>query len=151
MKVKLLDQREQKTYALVFDKGDELIASLMEFARQQHVDAASFTGIGAFSSATLGYFDRERMDYTKIPIDEQVEVLTLAGNIAFDKEKREPKIHAHAVVGRADGSTLGGHVLEARVWPTLEIVLVESPAHLRRTSDAETGLALIDLRESRGR
>jgi predicted DNA-binding protein with PD1-like motif len=145
MKAKLLDQQGQKTYALVFDKGDQLVANLTKFAQQQNLDAASFTGIGAFSSATLGYFDRERMDYAKIPIDEQVEVLTLAGNITFDKSKRELKVHAHVIVGRADGSTLGGHVLAARVWPTLEVVLVESPAHLRRASDPETGLALLVL------
>jgi predicted DNA-binding protein with PD1-like motif len=145
MKTKLLDQHGPKTYALVFDKGDELVAGLMQFAREQNLEAASFTGIGAFSSATLGYFDRERMDYTKIPIDEQVEVLTLAGNIAFDTGKREQKIHAHVIVGRADGSTRGGHVLAARIWPTLEVVLVEAPAHLRRASDPETGLALLEL------
>jgi uncharacterized protein len=145
MNTKLLDQHGPKTYALVFDRGDELIDGLMQFARQQNLDAASFTGIGAFSSATLGYFDRERMDYAKIPIDEQAEVLTLAGNIAFDTSRREPKIHAHVIVGRADGSTLGGHVLAAHVWPTLELVLVEAPAHLRRASDPETGLALIVL------
>jgi predicted DNA-binding protein with PD1-like motif len=85
------------------------------------------------------------MDYTKIPIDEQAEVLTLTGNIAFDTSRREPKIHAHVILGRADGSTLGGHVLVAHVWPTLEVVLVETPAHLRRATDFETGLALLVL------
>ena len=145
MKVKLLDQHGQRTYAIVFDKGDEIIAGLTECARQQNLVAASFTAIGAFSSATLGYFDRERMDYRQIPVGEQTEVLTLAGNVAVDAQKRQPKVHAHAVLGRANGSTLGGHVLEARVWPTLEVILVESPAHLCRTSDPETGLALIDL------
>jgi hypothetical protein len=55
------------------------------------LDAASFTGIGTFSSATLGFFDRERMDYKKIAVDEQVEVLTLAGNIASTKTSANPK------------------------------------------------------------
>jgi predicted DNA-binding protein with PD1-like motif len=145
MKAKLLDQYGQKTYVLVFDKDDEFVDGLMKFAQQQNLDAASFTGIGAFSSATLGYFDRERMDYAKIPVGEQVEVLTLAGNIALDSAKRQPKVHAHVIVGRADGTTLGGHILAARVWPTLEVVLLESPAHLRRASDPETGLALLVL------
>ena len=145
MKAKLLDDRGQRTYAIVFDKGDEFASGLLEFAKRQDLDAASFTGIGALSSATLGYFDRERMDYKKIPVQEQVEVLTLAGNVAIDEAKGEPKVHAHVVVGRADGSTLGGHVLEAHVWPTLEIVLVESAPYLRRATDPETGLALLDV------
>ena len=49
------------------------------------------------------------------------------------------------VVGRFDGSTLGGHLLEAHVRPTLEIVMVESPKHLRRKFDPASGLALLDF------
>jgi predicted DNA-binding protein with PD1-like motif len=55
----------------------------------------------------------------------------------------EPKIHAHVVVGRRDGTALGGHLLDARVRPTLEVVLVETPATLRRTIDKTTGLPLL--------
>jgi predicted DNA-binding protein with PD1-like motif len=142
MRAKLLNSQDQKTYAIIFDKGEEFVAGMQEFA-QQHPGAASFTAIGAFSSATLGYFDRERMDYNQIAVGEQTEVLALVGDIARHKDK--PKVHAHVVLGRADGTTRGGHILEARVWPTLEVVLTESPQHLRRVIDEETGLALIDI------
>jgi predicted DNA-binding protein with PD1-like motif len=145
MNVKLLDQQGQRTYAIVFDKGDEVIAGLTECARQQRLDAASFTAIGAFSDAKLGYFDRQKMDYTEIPVREQVEVLSLVGNIAYDAEKGEPKVHAHVVLGKRDGATCGGHILQAHVWPTLEVIVVESPRHLRRTVDKQTGLALVDI------
>src|SRR2546430_7108347 len=94
------------------------------------------------SDVTLGYLDRAKRDYKKIRLHEQVEVLSLLGDVALDKG--EPKIHAHVVVGRADGEARGGHLLEAHVWPTLEVVLVESPRHLRKRHDPETGLALID-------
>lgn len=143
MKATLLQEQEGRTYAVVFDKGDEVIGGLTDFARQQGCDSSEFTAIGAFSGATLGYFDRERRDYRKIPVDEQVEVLSLVGNITMSDGK--PKIHAHVVVGRSDGTTRGGHILEAHVWPTLEVVVTETPRHLRRTHDPETGLALIDL------
>src|SRR5947208_381657 len=115
---------------------------LTAFAKAQKLGAAHFTAIGAFSDVTLGYFDRAKRDYKKIPLHEQVEVLSLLGDIALDKG--EPKVHAHVVVGRADGEARGGHLLEAHVWPTLEVVLVESPRHLRKRHDHETGLALID-------
>jgi uncharacterized protein len=91
----------------------------------------------------LGWFDRERKDYDRIPIGEQVEVLSLAGDVALDRG--EPKVHAHVVVGKRDGTAHGGHLLRASVWPTLEVVLAESPAELRKSHDPETGLALIDL------
>ena len=142
MKSTLLDSSGPRTWALIFDKGDEPVTGLTAFAKAQKLGGAHFTAIGAFSEATLGYFDRDAKTYLKIPIDEQVEVLSLIGDVALDRG--EPKVHAHVVVGRADGEARGGHLLDARVWPTLEVVLVESPRHLRRRHDPETGLALID-------
>ena len=128
-------------HVLVFDKGDEVVEQLLAFAKRENVAAASFTGIGAFSDVMLGFFERERRDYKRIPIDEQVEVLVLAGDIAL--KDAGPQLHAHVVVGKADGSAWGGHLLEGHVWPTLELVLVESPAELQRRVDEETGLPLI--------
>jgi len=128
MKSTLLDATGPRTWVLIFDKGDEPVAGLTAFAKAQKLGAAHFTAIGAFSDVTLGYFDRAKRDYKKIPLHEQVEVLSLLGDVALDKG--EPKVHAHVVVGRADGEARGGHLLEAHVWPTLEVVLVESPRHL---------------------
>jgi predicted DNA-binding protein with PD1-like motif len=135
---------DQKTFALVLDTGDEVISGLTEFAREQGLDSASFTAIGAFGTATLGYFDLEKKEYDKIPVHEQVEVLSLAGNITVG-EDGDPQVHAHVVLGRYDGTTRGGHLLEARVRPTLEVLLTETPAHLRRKTDEETGLPLIAI------
>ena len=131
------------TYALIFDKGDEFLNGMVQFAKQERLSASHFTAIGAFSAVTLGYFDRDKKDYLKNSIDEQVEVLSLIGDIALDEH--EPKVHAHVVVGKSDSTAHGGHILEAHVWPTLEVVITASPVHLRRKHDPETGLALIDL------
>jgi predicted DNA-binding protein with PD1-like motif len=132
------------SFVLVFDTGDEVTKELLAFAREHAIDAASFTGIGAFQSVTLGYFEIEKRDYKRIPVNEQVEVVSLVGNIACGDDG--PKLHAHVVIGKSDGTALGGHLIDARVRPTLELVLVETAAHLRRRSDPATGLALIDLR-----
>jgi len=146
MKSKLLHRTENSTeYAIVFDTVDEFVEGLTEFAKELRLDASHFTAIGGFSTATLGYFDVDAKEYRKIPVKEQVEVLSLVGDIAFDKENGEPKVHAHVVLGRVDGSTVGGHVMKAEVRPTLEIVLEESPEHLKRVHDPKTGLALIEL------
>jgi predicted DNA-binding protein with PD1-like motif len=143
MKAKLIDEQGQKTFALIFDKGDEFIDELTSFAKKNDLDASHFTAIGAFRDVMLGYFDREKKKYQQIPIVEQVEVLSLVGDIAL--KDHNPQVHAHVVLGKADGTAHGGHILEAHVWPTLEVVLTESPQHLTRTTDPETGLALIDL------
>jgi predicted DNA-binding protein with PD1-like motif len=134
-----------KTFVLVLDTGDEVTKELLAFSSSRGIAAASFTGIGAFQRVTLGYFEPQERDYLHIPITEQVEVLSLLGNLAIGDDG--PKLHAHVVVGKRDGTAHGGHLIEAHVRPTLEVVLVETPAHLRRRSDPATGLALIDLKE----
>lgn len=143
MKAKLINEAPERTFALVFDRGDDVMAELLRFAREQGLSASRITALGAFERATLGYFDWETRDYVRIPVDEQVEVVSLLGDVALDRD--EPKLHLHAVLGRRDGSTLGGHLLEARVRPTLEVLLVDSPSYLRRECDAASGLALIKI------
>jgi uncharacterized protein len=139
----LHDEKGLKTYAIVFDKGDEVREALLEFANTNRFADAHLTGIGAFSEVTLGFFDPRQKRYKTIPINEQVEVLSLTGNIV--QKDGKPRLHAHVVVGKADGTAHGGHLLGGHVWPTLEIMLSELPVHLRRRDDAETGLALIEL------
>ena len=143
MRAKVLDEVGERTWALVFDVGDEVVSTLSQFASLHQLTVARFTAIGAFSDATLGYFDAEKKAYEKIPVREQVEVLSLIGDVALDGG--QPKIHAHVVVGKRDGSAHGGHLLEARVRPTLEVMLVESPARLARVYDPDSGLALIAI------
>ena len=143
MKSKLIhEQAGERTFALVFRSGDEAMKGLTDFVQEHRVACARFTAIGALGGATLGYFDWERKEYKKIPVDEQVELLSMIGDVALADGK--PALHAHAVLGRSDGSTRGGHLIEAHVRPTLELVLVESPAHLRKRRDPESGLMLID-------
>jgi predicted DNA-binding protein with PD1-like motif len=132
-----------RTFALVLDTGDEAMESVSSFADEHDLDAADFTAIGAFSRAVVAYFDLDKKDYAPIPVDEQVEVLSIVGHVTREPGGRN--VHAHAVLGKRDGTALGGHLIEGHVRPTLEIVLAESPAHLRRTKDDATGLALIDL------
>ena len=141
MITKTLAEGPEQTYALILEKGEEASAALLEFAQQKQITAAHFTALGAFSRAVVGYFDIEKKEYQHIPVDEQVEVLSIVGDIALEKGK--PKLHAHAVLGRRDGSVLGGHLMEGHVRPTLEIVLTKSPAKLQREFDPESGIALI--------
>jgi uncharacterized protein len=143
MKAKLIHDGPQRTFAVVLDKGDEVLEGLRAFAKEHRLSAAEFTGLGALSGCVLGFFDWEKKDYRKIPVREQVEVLTLVGNIAL--KDGEPKLHPHIAVGKSDGTAHGGHLLEGHVRPILEVIVTESPAHLRREPDAETGLALLSV------
>jgi predicted DNA-binding protein with PD1-like motif len=148
MRWKLLDKGPPATHAVVLDSGDDAVAALGKFARERRIEAASLSAIGAFERAVVGYFDWSRKDYKRIPVDEQVEVLSLLGDVALSEG--EPALHIHAVLGRSDGSVVGGHLLEGHVRPTLEVLFVEPPAHLKKRKDPETGLALISIERPEG-
>jgi uncharacterized protein len=145
MKSKLVAMgANERTYVLVLDPCDEAFATISEFAEKEQLSAASLTALGAFSKATVGWFDLATKAYREIPVDQQCEVLSALGDVAID-DKGKPSLHMHVVLGLSDGSTRGGHLLEGTVQPTLEVTLVETPAHLRRKQRPEIGLALIDL------
>ena len=138
----LADRDGLRTFLLVMETGDEAMSCLSAFADRERVTAGQFSGIGAFSAATLNYFDWERREYFGNPVTEQVEVASLNGDIAIAPDGSRA-VHAHVVLGRQDGSALAGHLAKGDVRPTLEIILTEAPAYLRKVYDRESGLALI--------
>lgn len=144
MKSRLLHEVDgQRTFAAIFSRGEEVIAGLLSFARAERVGGCRFTGIGAFEHSVIAYFNWETKEYEKRRVDEQTEVLSLAGNITVDEAMEGPKVHAHVVLGKRDLTAHGGHLMEAVVRPTLEVLLIEVPRHLQRAHDPESGLALI--------
>jgi len=132
-----------RTFVVVMDKNDEAFGQLTAFAGEHRVTAAGLTAVGAARAVTLGYFDPSICDYRSTEFTEQLEVLSLVGDIAL--KDGEPAVHAHITLGRKDSSTIGGHLQSLTVWPTLEVVVNETPAQLAKKVDPETGLALIDL------
>jgi uncharacterized protein len=146
MKYHRLDAGEAN-FVLVFEPDDDVVAEIVGFARKEKVTAARLAGIGGLSKATLGYFRRDKRRYEPIAITEQVELLSLLGNIT--RKDGEPLLHAHAVVARRGGKVRGGHLIEATVWPTLELFATVYPTALVKTDKPELGIATIDLDASR--
>jgi uncharacterized protein len=143
MQVELLNPGEAtKQYAVIFYQGDEAFSGLLEFAGKYHVTSAHFTAIGALNKATLGWFDPQRKMYKKIPIVGQHEVIGMSGDIALYQGK--PVVHTHMVVGGPDGTTQAGHVLDAYVSPTLEVMVTVDPIAMQKRFNPETDLTLID-------
>ena len=134
----------QRLWVAVLDPGEEVKDTLIRFARRENIEAASFVALGAFERAVIAYFEWDKKQYNPIPIEYQVEVITLAGDVVRD-EQDQPDLHAHCVLGLEDGSTRGGHLLKGVVRPTLEVTLTETPAHLIRRKRPGLGIALIDI------
>jgi uncharacterized protein len=143
VRCKLVNEKP-KTFVLVFETNDELSHGLKTFASEQKLSSGSFKAIGALCSVKLGWLNWKTKQYEpSVSLHEQVELLSLIGDFAL--KDGEPQVHAHAVIGKRDGTAHGGHLLEAHVRPTCELILTESPAHLRREFDPAAGIALIKL------
>ena len=134
----------ENAFLLVFDRGDEISETLTSFARDNGIRGASFTAIGACRHATVAYWYPGTKKYEKIDVSEQVEVVSLNGNIALGENGR-PRVHAHVALGKRDGTLVGGHFVSGEVYPTLELFLITSDAAMQRRRDEDTGLPLLEI------
>jgi uncharacterized protein len=126
MRYKLVD-KQPKTFVLVFETNDELARGLKEFASDQKLASASFKAIGALSSVKLGWLNWETKQYEQsVSLDEQVELLSLIGDIAL--KDGEPQVHAHAVIRKTRRHS---------AWGTL--IGSSRSSHLRSGANAEPG------------
>ncbi|MGO8728507.1 MAG: PPC domain-containing DNA-binding protein [Streptosporangiaceae bacterium] len=128
MKAKIVEDADVVTYVVVCEPGD--VAALAQFARAERLEASQVTAVGGFEHATVGWFDRAARQFRHIPVDEPSEVLSLIGDVAEGQDG--PSLNLHVVLGLADGTTRGGHLIQGRVFPTLEAIVTEAPAELRK-------------------
>lgn len=143
MNYRLIEEHDgRRSYAVALEIGEQVVETMTKLARELSLVGSSVSGIGGFQHATLGYFEWDMSNFKQNIVDEQVELLSFQGTIA-EADDGEPILHAHVVLGRSDGTTRGGHLVEAVVRPTLEAVIVESPTHLHRRFDKNTGLVLL--------
>src|SRR5215467_3664409 len=104
------DDPGAQVHVVVLDWGEEAFAALTRFANESRISAASLTAIGAFERATVGWFDFASKTYRKIEVNEQCEVLSAIGDVALGDDGKS-SLHVHIVLGLADGSTRGGHLM----------------------------------------
>ena len=143
MKSRTVREGDERTFVLILDQGEEAFATITGFANRERVVAASITAIGAFSNASVGWFDLAAKKYRPIEVAEQCEVLSLMGDLA-EGDDGKASLHLHAVLGLQDGTCRGGHFLSGTVRPTLEVTVMETVAKLRRKKCPDLGIALIE-------
>ena len=141
-KASVLSEGAITTYLLEFHTGQEVMQGLLAFAREHKLVSGHLTGIGALSHAVIGYFDPLTSAYLRNTEERQAELLSLTGNLAL--VKNEPFFHVHVALGLRDGDSPGGHLFEATVRPTVELILTTYPKPVQRKIDIETGLPLLD-------
>ncbi|HEY0072233.1 MAG TPA: PPC domain-containing DNA-binding protein [Chloroflexia bacterium] len=131
-------------YIVRLESGEPVMEMLTAFMQAIGVGFAYIGAIGAVRWARLGYWNPQTKEYEFRDFDEQLEVLSLQGDCS--QKDGEPFLHIHCVLGRRDFSTIGGHLNEARVHPTLEVWIRTESAQVSRGPDPASGLDLLDLK-----
>lgn len=132
MKGEQLSTTASRTFEVTFGPGDEIMSGLTEFAEKNHITSGAFTGIGGLATATLGWGDPAKGGVKTIPVTDKCELASLIGNIALQRGK--VYVHAHAVVSFSDGSTKGGHLIDAHANPFVEVFMTTTDPPAATTS-----------------
>ena len=121
--------------------GKDLITSIENFCTASDIQAATFSVIGAVSSATIGAYDQKQQIYVTFTENVPMEVVTCVGNVTL--KDQAPVIHAHIVLGDERGKIIGGHLFSETVLYAGEMDLQELIGKpLERVYDRTTGLFL---------
>lgn len=132
-----------ETYVIRLDRGERVIESITKFAKEKGIQSAFFQAIGGVDNAEIGYYDLKQQKYFFRVYEDELELVSMNGNIAMTDGA--PLVHAHAVVADTQGVCTGGHVKEMRISISFEMVLQPFRDEIDRMHDKETGLKLLQL------
>lgn len=132
-------------YIIKIEKGEQVVSSLTQFAKEHAIQNAVFNGIGAVKGLTCGYYALDEKKYYFTEYDALIEVASLTGNIML--KEGEPFIHVHGVFTDDTNNAFGGHIQEMTVGVTLEVMMTVFATDLDRQLDEDIGLFLINCKD----
>ena len=132
------------TYIIRLDEGDRIMTSLRSLCKQDRIGFAVLNGLGTVRRAEVGWFDRGAGDYRTVRVAEPCEIVSLHGNVTLLDGK--PFVHCHIALGDREFRVRGGHLKEAVVAETAEIVLTRYFEEIGRGKAGPTGPYLLDLK-----
>ena len=135
-------KRFNDKYVLRVDKGEEVVETITTFCEDKNIRLASISGIGATNNATIVLFESGKKLYHKETFADDMEILSLTGNISTKDDK--PYIHLHIILSTSDHKAIGGHLNSAIISVTCEIVLtiIGTGETVYREFNEEIGLNL---------
>ena len=105
----------QKVHYIKFEKGELLLESLTQYAKDNNIKTAEISFIGAVQNVNVMYFNQSKKEYDKHTFDGGHEVLNGLGNISLLNGK--PFVHVHMTVADKNGNAFGGHLDEGtKIW-----------------------------------
>ena len=135
-------QKFEDSYIIRVARGEKIIESLTKLAEEEKILGGFFTGIGAADMIEIAHYSVDNKKYSSKIFNEALEITNITGNIS--NFENNPVIHCHGTFSDKNMNCFGGHIVEARVSGTLELVL-NMVDKLSKKIDPETGLKILDL------
>ena len=133
-------RRFGKTIVMRIDKGEEILTQLKAMALKENVQLASVRALGATNDFTVGVFKVEEKKYYANHFTGDFEIVSLTGTIST--MNGEYYAHLHMSAGDAQGRVFGGHLNEAIISATCEMVVEVIDGQVDRAFSEEVGLNL---------
>ena len=127
-------------YVVRLEKGEELVESIKELAKKEDIMLGRVSGMGAVNRVEVSIYGVETKEYFKKEINEEMEIVSLEGNI--DRKDGEHILHLHTSVACEDCRVFGGHLHSADISVTAEIIIDVIDGELTKEFDEETGANL---------
>lgn len=139
-KMKIIN-KTQNFYILRFDLNEDVIDGIIDFCKKETIESAFFSGLGACKKVIVSYYDLEEKTYLDREYSEDLEIVSITGNIG--RLNLKTAVHAHGVFSNSKYETIGGHIKELIVSATCEIHITRLDGSMRRDFDMRTGLNLL--------
>jgi len=122
------------------DHGADLVDQISKLAVDEGIHTGTFSVLGALTQAEIAFYDQESHEYSKLPVEENTELVSCTGNVSIREGK--PFVHVHVVLADSDGKTIGGHLLRGKIFAA-ELFFIELMGEpMAREIDQTTGLYL---------
>ena len=124
-------------------EGGDIVQSLTVFCQEEEIRAGWISAIGTVRWASLGYFEQETQSYKRIPVEEEMEIISCQGNVSLKGD--EPFVHLHISLSGPEGEMISGHLFESEIFVgEFYLQEMEGP-DLVRKPDSQSGLSLWEI------
>lgn len=133
----------EKTFFIRFEPGEEILTGLKSFCDNENVKLATVQAIGAINKVIIGFYDLSKKEYFPRTITGDHEITSLNGTITEMNDSAY--IHLHITIADEENKVIGGHLNEAIVSATCEMVVTEISGKVNRYYNKDIGINLLDI------
>ncbi|OQB05948.1 MAG: hypothetical protein BWY19_00615 [bacterium ADurb.Bin212] len=130
-----------QTLVLVLKKDEEIVAEIKKYCQTNKITGGWLSGLGAVSGVELAFYNLKDKRFTQKKIDQELEIVSLVGNVAT--LDNDTTTHIHAVLSDINMKPIAGHLISATVAATCEIKLEVFDQAIKRKYNDHIGLNLI--------